>query len=69
MPKDIYKDNKVKRYLVKCQYCGWEVPVYEIFASIPEHPKPQGSNKPYEPCLGSKKSGIPIREIPAGTNL
>ncbi len=68
MVKDIYKDERRVRYRVKCQECPQTFLVYEIFASIPEHPD-LSSREPYRPCLGSQKPGTLIEKIPKGKKL
>jgi len=70
MVKDIYKDERVVRYKVKCQECNQEFLVYEMFASIPEHPAPDLSSKePYKPCPGSNKPGNLTKIIAKGEKL
>lgn len=68
MVKDIYKDEGVVRYRVKCQECSQTFLVYEIFASVPKHPD-LSSTGPYKPCPGSGKPGTLIETIPKGKRL
>jgi hypothetical protein len=68
MAKDIYKDDSAVRYKVKCQQCTQTFLVYEVFASIPEHPD-LNSKGPYRACPGSRKPGTLIETIPKGKKL
>ena len=68
MIKDIYRDDKAIRYKVKCQECNQEFLVYEMFASVPEHPD-LSSKGPYKPCPGSRKPGNLVKTIPKGEKL
>ncbi len=65
MAKDIHKDDNRVRYKVKCQGCSQTFLVYEISASVPEHPAPNNlQGEPYGPCPGSNKAGSLIKTIP-----
>jgi hypothetical protein len=68
MVKDIYKDDQVVRYKVKCQKCSQTFIVYEVLASISDHPG-LSSRGHYKPCLGSRKPGSLVETIPKGKKL